>query len=69
MDVSQEHARVVTPDETRGLGHDLLVGAAGAGVQNVVGPIVSQVTGHFLNRPPKEQPPQVVLPPGVHHDE
>ena len=31
----------------------------------IVAPIVSQVTGHLLNRPPKEKPPQVILPPGV----
>ena len=35
------------------------------GNEETVAPVVSQVTGHLLNRPPKEQPTQVTLPPGV----
>ena len=61
--------KVIQPEETRSAGHDLLMLAAGAGVTNVVGPVVHQVTEHLLNRPPKEQPPEVVLPPGVGRDE
>ena len=61
--------KVTQPEATRSAGHDLLMLAAGAGVTNVVGPVVHHVTEHILNRPPKEEPPKVVLPPGVGHDE
>ena len=67
--MDEQEKQTTPPVVQRGLGHDLLIGAAGAGVQNVVGPVVQQVTEHVLNRPSKEQPPQVVLPPGVPKDE
>ena len=51
--------------EERGISYDLIVGAAVAAP--VVTPVVSQVTAHLLNRPKEEEPPPVVLPPGVHH--
>ena len=70
MDAQESEERRVTQTEMqRGLGHDMVVAAAGAAAGGIVSPVVSQVTGHLLNRPPKEEPPQVVLPPGVKIEE
>lgn len=60
----QEQAEVVK----RGLVHDVVVGvttgaATGAGIA-----AAQAAVGQLLDRPPKEQPPQVVLPPGVEKD-
>lgn len=60
--------KVTQPEGTRGLGHDAVVAAVGAATGGVVGPVVQQVVGADLNRPSVEQPPPVVLPPGVHVD-
>jgi hypothetical protein len=49
-----------------GLVHDVVVAVA-AGAATGVG---TQLTSQFFgNRVPKEEPPQVILPPGTDHDD
>jgi hypothetical protein len=60
----QQETRVVQqPEETCGVGYDLIVGAAVAAP--VVTPIVAKVTEHLLNRPAKEPPPKPWVPPSA----
>ena len=49
----------------RGLGHDVIVGVAVAATGSVIHPVASAVVDKVMNRPPKEEPPEVILPPGV----
>ena len=61
--------KTAEPDSARGgIGHDAIVAVVSAGAGGIVGPVVQQVTDHFLNRPPREEPPAIVLPPGVHRE-
>lgn len=50
--------------EYRGLGSDIAIALTTAVAGGATPPLVE----NFLNRPPKEEPPSVVLPPGVSKD-
>jgi len=53
--------------EYRGLGHDVIVAGTSAAVGGVAGAVTAQVTGHLLGgqKPPKDEGPKVILPPGT----
>jgi len=56
--------------EYRGLGHDVIVAGTSAAVGGVAGAVTAQVTGHLLGgqKPPKDEGPKVILPPGTDRD-
>ena len=53
----------VVPELQRGVVTDVIDAAV------ALGPTAGVVVDDFLNRPPKPEPPQVVIPPGVRKPE
>jgi len=53
--------KAVQGGETRSLGTTIAAAIAGGAAGGAAGSLVSNA----LNRPPKEEPPKVILPPGV----
>ena len=70
QDAGEQGLKVEPLREYKGLGHDVIVAGTSAAVGGVAGAVTAQVTGHLLGgqKPPKEEGPKVILPPGVDGD-
>jgi len=70
QDAGEQGLKVEPLREYKGLGHDMILVATGAVVGGVVQPVAAQVTGHLLGgqKPPRDEEPKVILPPGVDGD-
>jgi hypothetical protein len=63
-----EPREVLTPPEQPVERSSLGAALAQAAAAGAATGVANQVAGKLLNRPPKEEPPKVELPPGVNRD-
>ena len=59
------HDKAAQPELQRGLTTDIAIAATGGAAGGAANAAVGAAVSHILNRPPKDELPKVVLPPGV----
>lgn len=68
MDEERIHDGTPEPRAQRSLTSDIALAVTGGAAGGAAGAVVTGVVNSITNRPPKEEPPEIALPPGVEKD-